>query len=270
MKISESDKMEEIMLPGFRFHPTYEELVGFYLKRKIQQRPLSYRVTSLTDSAPPKRYLDKCLPANDSWAICRIFKKTNSTAQRAPCHSWVSPILETSSISDMVSRGSNSSQLSSDNIGLTTKTSSSPVQFSLNHNTDLLQTCSASFSPLDFVPYKPINQMTAEKLPQVLPMSNGDLTSLIFAPLDQTSPPAKSAVDVTSYEREHGDRLRDDHENMNVAHVDDQWDAIRSVGFPFSLPLPMSVADAWKPSISWDSSCCVRYQHSFSSTKCHT
>ncbi|KAL4280763.1 hypothetical protein GQ457_03G011720 [Hibiscus cannabinus] len=395
-RISESDKMEEIMLPGFRFHPTYEELVGFYLKRKIQQRPLSielikqldiykydpwdlpkvaatgekewyfycprdrkyrnsarpnrvtgagfwkatgtdrpiystegnrciglkkslvfykgraakgvktdwmmheFRLPSLTDSAPPKRYLDKCLPANDSWAICRIFKKTNSTAQRAPCHSWVSPILETSSISDMVSRGSNSSQLSSDNIGLTTKTSSSPVQFSLNHNTDLLQTCSASFSPLDFVPYKPINQMTAEKLPQVLPMSNGDLTSLIFAPLDQTSPPAKSAVDVTSMllnmsssmlgdygSQDHcngafcsgalphemkGNMVidYDDHENMNVAHVDDQWDAIRSVGFPFSLPLPMSVADAWKPSISWDSSCCSEISTSFSSTKCHT
>ncbi|TYH83852.1 hypothetical protein ES332_D02G160000v1 [Gossypium tomentosum] len=229
-RVSDSDKMEEIMLPGFRFHPTDEELVGFYLKRKIQQRPLSvelikqldiykydpwdlpklattgekewyfycprdrkyrnsarpnrvtgagfwkatgtdrpiyssegskciglkkslvfykgraakgvktdwmmheFRLPSLTDSAatPPKRFLDKCLPANDSWAICRIFKKTNSTAQRALCHSWVSPIPETSSISDMLSRGSDTPQLSSDNISLTPKTSSSPVQFNLS------------------------------------------------------------------------------------------------------------------------------------------
>ncbi|KAK8526031.1 hypothetical protein V6N13_017101 [Hibiscus sabdariffa] len=386
-RVSDSDKMEEIMLPGFRFHPTDEELVGFYLRRKIQQRPLSielikqldiykydpwdlpklastgekewyfycprdrkyrnstrpnrvtgagfwkatgtdrpiyssegtkciglkkslvfykgraakgvktdwmmheFRLPSLTDSAPPKRYLDKCIPANDSWAICRIFKKTNSTAQRALCHSWVSPIPEMSSISDMVSRGSNRSQLSSDNLALTAKTSSSPVQFNLNGNTDLLQTCSAAFSPLDFVPYKPINPMATEKLSQVLPMSNGDLTSLIFAPLDQTSPPAKSAVDITSmllnmsssmigdYDRavvfdggsqdhcngafssgalphemqgnmviNNEDRESSLFKNLNVTHVDDQWDAIRSVGFPFSLPLPM-------PSVPRDSSC---------------
>lgn len=32
------DKIDDDeMLPGFRFHPTEEELVGFYLKRKIQQ-----------------------------------------------------------------------------------------------------------------------------------------------------------------------------------------------------------------------------------------
>ena len=40
---------EVIMLPGFRFHPTDEELVGFYLKRKIQQRPLSIELIKQLD-----------------------------------------------------------------------------------------------------------------------------------------------------------------------------------------------------------------------------
>ncbi|KAK4402976.1 protein FEZ [Sesamum angolense] len=177
------------MLPGFRFHPTDEELVGFYLTRKIQQKPLSIELIKQLDiykydpwdlpklaitgekewyfycprdrkyrnSARPnrvtgagfwkatgtdrpiytsegskciglkkslvfykgraakgiktdwmmhefrlpsdsvshnKRYLDKTIPANEAWAICRIFKKANSTT-RVLSHSWVSPVLVT-------------------------------------------------------------------------------------------------------------------------------------------------------------------------------
>ncbi|KAK8966017.1 Protein FEZ [Platanthera guangdongensis] len=175
------------MLPGFRFHPTDEELVGFYLKRKIQQKPIAielirqlqiykfdpwdlpkmattgekewyffcprdrkyrnsarpnrvtgagfwkatgtdrpiyssegpkciglkkslvfykgraakgiktdwmmheYRLPSLNESSASKRPLDKnFIPANESWAICRIFKKTNTSAQRALSHTWPS------------------------------------------------------------------------------------------------------------------------------------------------------------------------------------
>ncbi|KAK1277513.1 Transcription factor JUNGBRUNNEN 1 [Acorus gramineus] len=31
---------EEVELPGFRFHPTDEELVAFYLRRKVEKKPL--------------------------------------------------------------------------------------------------------------------------------------------------------------------------------------------------------------------------------------
>ncbi|GMP71476.1 hypothetical protein CsSME_00029855 [Camellia sinensis var. sinensis] len=30
---------EEVLLPGFRFHPTDEELLGFYLRRKVENKP---------------------------------------------------------------------------------------------------------------------------------------------------------------------------------------------------------------------------------------
>ncbi|KAK4789250.1 hypothetical protein SAY86_020569 [Trapa natans] len=48
-RTTEGEKMDEVMLPGFRFHPTDEELVGFYLKRKVQQRPLSIELIKQLD-----------------------------------------------------------------------------------------------------------------------------------------------------------------------------------------------------------------------------
>lgn len=32
------DEDEKVSLPGFRFHPTDEELVGFYLRRKVEKK----------------------------------------------------------------------------------------------------------------------------------------------------------------------------------------------------------------------------------------
>ena len=46
---NDTDKMDDVMLPGFRFHPTDEELVGFYLKRKIQQRSLPIELIKQVD-----------------------------------------------------------------------------------------------------------------------------------------------------------------------------------------------------------------------------
>nr|UBT01614.1 NAC transcription factor 09 [Litchi chinensis] len=49
MNSSTSDKEEEVMLPGFRFHPTDEELVGFYLRRKVDKKPISIELIKQID-----------------------------------------------------------------------------------------------------------------------------------------------------------------------------------------------------------------------------
>lgn len=46
---SKPDDDEEAMLPGFRFHPTDEELVGFYLRRKVEKKPISIELIKQID-----------------------------------------------------------------------------------------------------------------------------------------------------------------------------------------------------------------------------
>ncbi|XP_051122158.1 protein FEZ-like [Andrographis paniculata] len=180
------DDDDELLLPGFRFHPTDEELVGFYLRRKIQHKALSIQLIRQLDiykydpwdlpkmavsgekewyfycprdrkyrnSPRPNRvtgagfwkatgtdrpiyssqgskmciglkkslvfykgraakgiktdwmmhefrlpstssHKDYINPPNEAWAICRIFKKANSRAQRGFV---VTPILDASNI----------------------------------------------------------------------------------------------------------------------------------------------------------------------------
>jgi len=42
-------KEDEVVLPGFRFHPTDEELVGFYLRRKVEKKPLRIELIKQID-----------------------------------------------------------------------------------------------------------------------------------------------------------------------------------------------------------------------------
>ncbi|XP_059655049.1 protein FEZ-like [Cornus florida] len=400
----DADKMDEVMLPGFRFHPTDEELVGFYLKRKIQQRPLpielikqidiykydpwdlpklattgekewyfycprdrkyrnsarpnrvtgagfwkatgtdrpiyssegskciglkkslvfykgraakgiktdwmmhEFRLPSLTDSTPQKRFMDKNIPANDSWAICRIFKKTNSTAQRAISHSWVSPIPETTTSDHILTQGSNTTQFSSENMSLATKPSPS-IQF--GYNNELQQQSSiTSFSTLDFPSYKPIFNQIATKPSDQVSISNAHLpTTYTFSPLEKFEP-TKYSVDASSmllnmsssvfgdfgkasecvdfgglqeqynsvsitlpHEMEanavHGEEIASV-KDPNAMHYHDNWGNIRSVGFPINLP--SSLSDAWKSNLLWDSSPCPSDQlsTSYSTSKCYT
>ncbi|KAI3516437.1 hypothetical protein L1887_15352 [Cichorium endivia] len=285
------DKIEEIMLPGFRFHPTDEELVGFYLKRKIQQRPLSielikqldiykhdpwdlpklamtgekewyfycprdrkyrnsarpnrvtgagfwkatgtdrpiyasegskciglkkslvfykgraakgiktdwmmheFRLPSLTDhTAPSKRFLEKTIPANDSWAICRIFKKASSTAQRTLSHSWVSPILPETPSSDrniLTQHGVSSNELQHSSI-----TSFPPNMDHAGSNN------MSHYKPFNIDPTLPTLSSTNDKPPQnSISSSTADLnysTSYPFLFQEPNYCSKSSTVDVSS------------------------------------------------------------------------
>ncbi|KAK6931226.1 NAC domain, partial [Dillenia turbinata] len=273
------DKLDEIMLPGFRFHPTDEELVGFYLKRKIQQQPLSielieqldiykydpwdlpklastgekewyfycprdrkyrnsarpnrvteagfwkatgtdrpiyssesskciglkkslvfykgraakgvktdwmmheFRLPSLSDSVHCKKFLDKTIPANDSWAICRIFKKTNPMAQRALSHSWV---IDNSSPLNHIS------QFSSENTTLTSKSNSTNHLF---FAPNLQQSCNSNLSTLD---YAASNRSMATQ-PSEFPLSSTDFPSnLMFSPFHTSSGPSSYLLNMAS------------------------------------------------------------------------
>ncbi|KAK7307113.1 hypothetical protein VNO77_39884 [Canavalia gladiata] len=293
---NDGEKLDDVMLPGFRFHPTDEELVGFYLKRKIQQRPLTielikqldiykydpwdlpklattgekewyfycprdrkyrnsarpnrvtgagfwkatgtdrpiyssegskciglkkslvfykgraakgvktdwmmheFRLPSLTDSLSPKKYIDKTIPANESWAICRIFKKTNSTAQRALSQSWVSSLPETRTCG-MLTKDQDSTHFCSANMSLTKKTSLTS-QLCTNNNDIITTTNSSTLCPLDATSYKSIiNPFLFKAFDHLPPISNGDLnTSMLFSsPLETSNTNnAKSSMDVSS------------------------------------------------------------------------
>ncbi|KAF9626147.1 hypothetical protein IFM89_031274 [Coptis chinensis] len=397
------EKVDEVMLPGFRFHPTDEELVGFYLKRKIQHRSLpielikqldiykhdpwdlpkelattgekewyfycprdrkyrnsarpnrvtgagfwkatgtdrpiyssegnkciglkkslvfyrgraakgiktdwmmhEFRLPSVTESTPPKRPIDKSYPANDSWAICRIFKKTNSMAQRALSHSWVSSFPETAG-ANVLPQGTACTQFSSGNISCNTEARSS---FQLCCNNDLQQssTTSTTYPPIDVQSYKPFNPMFSKQ--NLTPSLNGEIPSgFMFSPYDMQGP-SKCTVDVASLlanlspafvgdsskssenidfagtqQPYNGFSLTSPQEmqgnvgmgeedtclrkNPNTSDINSNWGAVRSVGFPFNLPLDMP--DAWKPNLPWDSPPCPsELSTSYSTNKCYT
>lgn len=392
---SDVEKLDEVMLPGFRFHPTDEELVGFYLKRKIQQRSLPIELikqvdiykydpwdlpklastgekewyfycprdrkyrnsarpnrvtgagfwkatgtdrpiyssdstkciglkkslvfyrgraargiktdwmmhefrlpTTSSESGLPKKFLDKNFPPNDSWAICRIFKKTNSMANRALSYPWVNPLSEVAS-PDQLFNPSSTAHFGSENVSSITETGSVLHLSSIN---DLLKGASnvSSYKALNTMVLRPsylsspstdISCNFMFSSPEVSGQSNRcllDPNSIFF----NTSPALITDISKTSdtidfegpnqqlnscfssQEMQRSISMEDDDEarlrsNQTSTNDNTQWENIRSVGFPFSLTT--SLADEWKPSLSWDSPPCPsEVSTSFSTNKCYS
>ncbi|KAK3218371.1 hypothetical protein Dsin_012341 [Dipteronia sinensis] len=49
VKDDEEEEVDHERLPGFRFHPTDEELIGFYLRRKVDKKPLRIELIKQMD-----------------------------------------------------------------------------------------------------------------------------------------------------------------------------------------------------------------------------
>lgn len=390
----EMEKVDATMLPGFRFHPTDEELVGFYLKSKIQQRPLSielirqldiykydpwdlpkmattgekewyfycprdrkyrnsarpnrvtgagfwkatgtdrpiyssegtrciglkkslvfyrgraakgiktdwmmheFRLPSLTDPSVSKRPLDKnFIPANESWAICRIFKKSNTSAQRALSHSWASPFPETTDL-DKYSfpRSISSTNFASENISCTTE-SGSAIQFGYSSNVLEHYNSMANFPSLDFTTFKSIN-LTGSKsseltAPASFMFSAPELSTAIKPSVDvasmllNLSPAMSPSIDfdqqhdqsngfTVSFPLETNGSLGTDEEDMIAKKAmssfmggNNQWGNLRAMNFPFNLTSNTS-DDQWKLNFPWESPLCPSEMSStcYSSSKC--
>lgn len=240
--------------------------------------------------------------SQDAWAICRIFKKANTMAQRALSHSWVSSLPDTTA-SDILTQGAHCAQFSSENISCTTELGS---VFQICSNNDLQQPSTGSFSALDMPSYKPINPIVYES--SLFPPSNGDLTNnFMFSP-HEMSGPTKSTLDATSVllnpaligavskpsdsidfegqQQQFGgfsiSLTQDMQDNMSTAEEDaglrknpsaiqdnNQWGTFRSIGFPFSFP--SNLPDTWKSNLPWDSPPCPsEMSTTYSTNKCYT
>lgn len=185
----------------------------------------------------------------DSWAICRIFKKTNSTANRgiSISHNWT-PSLSTTTSSDaftytpFTSESDHFQTLSALNIpSYTTKPSSTGKTSTLTSaNEDY-------FFPGNLVFSEASNKTTTV-----------DLTSPMFLHGEASKNSDSLDFDTTQQQQHHYNLVMQEsingedegvglRKNANIHHL---WENIR---FPFSLPAGQ---EPWKANLPWDSPPC--------------
>ncbi|KZV23257.1 protein FEZ [Dorcoceras hygrometricum] len=365
-------EMDEFLLPGFRFHPTDEELVGFYLRKKIQQKPLSielikqldiykydpwdlpklaatgekewyfycprdrkyrnstrpnrvtgagfwkatgtdrpiyssqgskciglkkslvfykgraakgiktdwmmheFRLPSVSDSALSTRYVDKLnIPANEAWAICRIFKKVSSNTQRAISNnSWVSQVSDTNPFLVNKIQFSSSNMACSDH-----KTKYSPVGFGFFGGAGVQQLSAASSFSLpqpcklgyDQMEDKPTDQVSISRGDTSDPVSQCTIDAANSLLLENISRSMFEYFDTSSDKTDfstlsgqcHGisavftedaqGNLGQGEEFVMVQNHVEQFDV--NMGFG-NNSFPSSLGDAWRSELLWNSSPC--------------
>lgn len=245
----------------------------------------------------------------ESWAICRIFKKTNSTAQRASSQSWVSS-LNSETRTSMLTKNQETTQFCSNNMSQTKKTTL-PNNFFTNNNNN---TQNFDVDVDVTTPYKSIINPLLHKAFDHLPISNNDLnTSLIFSssPLETSNTNinfSKSTMDVSSMllnmsssmfvgdfsktcdediTTNFNDGLQEHFSDYSTSFLqttfgNNQYDNnalvkinpyyYNNVNVPRVDDQDFNIGDAWKSNLLWDTSFCPCDVPStyYSTTKCYT
>ncbi|KAL8104695.1 hypothetical protein AgCh_028776 [Apium graveolens] len=231
----------------------------------------------------------------DAWAICRIFKKANSNAQRALSNSWVSPDLP----------AANNPTVTSENLTSHYHTSTSNTTTPTCNNNLQHSSITNPTPNFDLPLYKAYNQMAPgagytffgqETADYQLTKCNTDTSSLLFNMSYSMFGDFEKASECLDYKG-----IQDQYANTcfpivssqvqeNIGHggenlmallkescpgvipFDDQLGVnIRSsIGVPYILPLSMS--EMWRSSLLCDSSPCPSDQMSasYSTNKCNT
>ncbi|KAF2946940.1 hypothetical protein DAI22_02g331700 [Oryza sativa Japonica Group] len=246
-----------------------------------------FRLPSLTDpSLPQKKPLEKIIPPNDSWAICRIFKKTNSTAQRALSHSWVSPPLSSTNeaYTAPVSQTTQRSQHTSDNTSsVMTDAISSTIQFT--GSSYLPSTVPSCHNPLSMIDS---NSRPDASVPLPSPVAEHQTMGILSAiPLDITAgiDIASMVFNASSFTLPNMDRMTANIEfgqpqkcnssssmtNRCVVDMPDVANNINSGPRSINFNLQGTLSDDWRMTLPWESlPCTTEVSTNFQSTKCYT
>ncbi|CAI8595369.1 unnamed protein product [Vicia faba] len=85
LQVGDDDDDDDVPLPGFRFHPTDQELVTFYLRRKLDKKPISVELIKQVDIYKydpwdlPKSSLHGA--ENESYFFCKRGRKYRNSVR---------------------------------------------------------------------------------------------------------------------------------------------------------------------------------------------
>uniref|UniRef100_A0A803QMD2 NAC domain-containing protein n=1 Tax=Cannabis sativa TaxID=3483 RepID=A0A803QMD2_CANSA len=215
--MEENIKNNEIMLPGFRFHPTDEELVGFYLNRKIQQHPLPLPI-ELIKQVDIYKY--------DPWDLPNLGSSTGEKEWYFYCPR------------DRKYRNSaRPNRVTGAGFWKATAQEISPYKPPINSFPNGEFPNEFMFSPPSEGQTKSTTFDSASML--LIPESTVDEFNGFSVNMHTT-------METISPEEEDLSGLK---KNPEEIEVNNQWGGIRSIGFPFNLP---QNDINWKPTLFWD------------------